>query len=189
MDSPMYELVSYARSHGISIDHTKVSYWSVLTKSATLPLQKLTLKWLIPPLHLILREDLHNSDEWINYIDKVINTETEVNVNDYIGLETLRNVEVEWMKMDEPELRGPAVRPYLERVAPFAYMGNMKVEDPEVEEDPLWIAGNFCFQYKEKLQVTADVMALLSKVTTQTEINTSKVFIYTSLHARNLVRI
>ncbi|KAK9324893.1 hypothetical protein V1517DRAFT_316014 [Lipomyces orientalis] len=183
MDSPMYELVSYARFHGISTDHSKVSYWSVLTKPATLPLQLLTTKWLSQPLHFILRDDLHNSDEWIDDIDKVINTEpTEVSAKDYIELETLRNVEVEWMKMDEPEVRGPALRPYLERVAPFAYMGNMKVEDPEIEEDPLWIAGNFNFEYKEKLQVTADVMALLSKVTTQTEIITNKVFIYTSLH-------
>ncbi|KAK9311479.1 hypothetical protein V1524DRAFT_442274 [Lipomyces starkeyi] len=183
MEPPNYELVSYARAHGISTDHTKVTYWSRLNRSSILPVQVLTTQWLCTrsPQYVFLREDLQTGNDMIDYADKFINAEAiDFNAKDYVELETLPNVAVELMKMDDPELRGPAVKPYLERVAPFAYMGNMKVQDPEVEEEPVWISVNFKFHFKEKLQITADDMRWLSKVTTQTEINTNKVFIYSS---------
>ncbi|KAK9387361.1 hypothetical protein V1515DRAFT_626202 [Lipomyces mesembrius] len=189
MEPPNYELVSYARAHGISTDHTDVTYWSRLNRSTILPVQVLTTQWLCTrtPQCVFLREDLQTGNEMIDYTDKFVNAEPiDFNAKDYVELETLPNVAVELMKMDEPELRGPAVKPYLERVAPFAYMGNMKVQDPEVEEEPTWNSVNFKFHFKEKLQITADVMHWLSKVTTQTEINTNKVFIYSSLNARTI---
>ncbi|ODQ75210.1 hypothetical protein LIPSTDRAFT_241107 [Lipomyces starkeyi NRRL Y-11557] len=190
MEPPNYELVSYARAHGISTDHTKVTYWSRLNRSAILPVQVLTTQWLCTrsPQYVFLREDLQTGNDMIDYTDKFINAEAiDFNAKDYVELETLPNVAVELMKMDEPELRGPTVKPYLERVAPFAYMGNMKVQDPEVEEEPVWISVNFKFHFKEKLQITADDMQWLSKVTTQTEINTNKVFIYSLQNARTFL--
>ncbi|KAK9356419.1 hypothetical protein V1523DRAFT_401806 [Lipomyces doorenjongii] len=186
MDLPNYELVSYARAHGISTNHTEVTYWSRLNRSTVLPVQVLTTQWLCTrtPQYVFLHKDLQTGNEIIDYTDQFVNAEAiDFNAKDYVELETLPNVAVELMKMDEPELRGPAVKPYLERVAPFAYMGNMKVQDPEVEEEPIWISvKKFKFHFKEKLQITADVMHWLSKVTTQTEINTNKVFIYSSLN-------
>ncbi|KAK9374259.1 uncharacterized protein V1513DRAFT_425789 [Lipomyces chichibuensis] len=162
MEPPNYELLSYARAYGISTDHTNVTYWSRLNRSAILPVPVLATQWLCTrtPQYVFLREDLQTGNDLIDFT----NTEAvDFNAKDYVELETLPNVAVELMKMDEPELRGPAVKPYLERVAPFAYMGNMNVQDPEVEEEPIWISVNFKFHFKEKLQITADAMRWLSK--------------------------
>ncbi|KAK9235223.1 hypothetical protein V1525DRAFT_452195 [Lipomyces kononenkoae] len=186
MDNAISELVAYARAHGISTDHTRLNYWSLLSGTATLPLPNRTTEWLgkkPSPAYSLLREDLQINGQAIKYIENFINPElVDFNDRQYVDLETLPNVAFEMMKLDDPEVRGPVVKPYLERVGPFAYMGNMNVPDPEVEEEePGWLSAPDKFLFKEKLQISVDVMRLLEEVTTRTEINTNRVFTYSSV--------
>ncbi|KAK9366557.1 hypothetical protein V1509DRAFT_629353 [Lipomyces kononenkoae] len=189
-NSPMHELVAYARAHGISTDHTKLKYWSLLSGTAVLPVPSArTNQWwlgksLIPASQTFLREDLHISGQVINYIEDLIRPDDLTDFKDqyYVELVTLPNVAFEQMKFEDAQVRGPVAKPYLERVAPFAYMGYMNVPDPEVEEEePGWLSTVNKFRFKEKLQIGADVMRLLNEVTTRSEVNTNKVFIYSSV--------